>query len=236
MSQRPIILITTECDPNDRAERYCAAIERAGGEPVVIKPTEPVPSVDEYDGLLVSGGGDVNPCHYGEEKHPRTYWIEDERDAQEFALLRAALEARRPILGVCRGFQIINVAMGGKLIQHIDGHGSFKMISRQHDVTIEPDSKLARILGVSGRVLVNSRHHQALSEAELAPGLRINAHGPVGFAEGIETISPDQWLIGLQCHPERSQEVDPRFVHLFTDFVEQARAVQRRRLEQLVTS
>lgn len=204
---------------------YWWAITWAGGQPVLLTPeTAALPAdqlVAQLDGLLLSGGGDVHPKHYGEridgtEKRN----IHAGRDTLELGLARAALAADLPILGVCRGFQVLNVALGGGLLQHVDGHRSPKYAVAYHDVTVAPDTLLARTLGLDGPFTVNTYHHQAVTPDRLAPGLRASAATADGPAllEGIE--APDRrWTLAVQWHPERFYELDERHRRLFSKFV-----------------
>lgn len=204
---------------------YWWAVTWAGGQPVLLTPETaalpPEQQVAQLDGLLLSGGGDIHPKHYqqrmrGTEKHA----IHDGRDTLELGLARAALAVDLPILGVCRGFQVLNVALGGSLLQHVDGHRSPKEAVSYHEVAVAPDTLLARALGVEGRFPVNTYHHQAVTADRLAPGLRASAatvQGP-DLLEGIE--APDRrWTLAVQWHPERFYELDDRHRRLFSEFV-----------------
>lgn len=207
---------------------YWWAVTWAGGEPVLLTPETaslpPEEQVAQLDGLLLSGGGDVHPRYYGEKLDgTERRSIHEARDRLELSLARAALAADLPILGVCRGFQVLNVAMGGRLLQHVDGHRSPKDGVKYHDVDVAPDTLLARVLGVEGRFPVNTYHHQAVTADRLAPGLRASAttvEGPA-LLEGIE--APDhRWVLAVQWHPERFYELDERHRRLFTAFVRAA--------------
>lgn len=208
---------------------YWWAVTWAGGQPVLLTPEAallpPEQQVAQLDGLLLSGGGDVHPKQYNErllgtEKRQ----IHEGRDTLELGLARAALAADLPILGVCRGFQVLNVALGGSLVQHVDGHRSPKDAVHYHDVTVAPDSLLARTLGLDGRFTVNTYHHQAVTADRLAPGLLASAatvDGP-DLLEGIEAPAY-RWLLAVQWHPERFYELDERHRRLFSAFVSAAR-------------
>lgn len=211
-----------------QVRNYWWAVTWAGGEPVVLAPETaslpPEEQVAQLDGLLLSGGGDVDPKHYGEPlAGAEADRIHEGRDHLELGLARAALAADLPILGICRGFQVLNVAMGGRLLQHVDGHRSPKEGVKYHDVDVAPDTLLARVLGVEGRFPVNTYHHQAVTADRLAPGLRASATTVEGLAllEGIE--APDhRWVLAVQWHPERFYELDERHRRLFTAFVQAA--------------
>jgi putative glutamine amidotransferase len=148
------------------------------------------------------------------------------RDALEDEAFRAALEAGVPVLGVCRGLQAINVFAGGSLVQHLDGHESDPYPSpavTRHRLGLDIGSRLAVILGASTDLEVNSYHHQAITADRLAPGLRISAvadHEDGGqLVEAVESTDPDRWLIGVQCHPERTESSPPVFERLWASFV-----------------
>ena len=222
---RPRIGITSSRSAN--VDRYAAYVRAAGGDPVVLRPgDEPAPAA--LDGLLFSGGVDVDPRHFGQPPHP-SIEVDEERDQFELPLARRALEAGLPVLGICRGMQLLNVVAGGSLIQHLEGHrlGPDSVQSGQHVVRVAPDSELAAILG-RDEVPVNSRHHQAVGSDELAPGLTPTAWSPDGVIEAFERPG-EGWLVAVQWHPERVDEVDPACRRLAEALVERAssRAGQR---------
>jgi putative glutamine amidotransferase len=208
---------------------YWWAVTWAGGQPVLLAPETvslpPDEQVAQLDGLLLSGGGDVHPKHYnqridGTEKHN----VHQGRDHLELGLARAALAADLPILGVCRGFQVLNIAAGGGLVQHVEGHRSPKNGVKYHDVDVAPATLLARALGMDGRFTTNTYHHQAVTLQRLAAGLHASAAAVEGPAllEGIE--SPQhRWVLAVQWHPERFYELDERHRRLFSAFVAVAR-------------
>src|SRR6266436_3736068 len=144
----------------DEVGRYESALREVGVEPVRISPDDPR-SLDALDGLLLTGGTDVNPALYGDQRHPKTEDPDDPLDELEMDLLRDALSAGKPVLAICRGMQLFNVFHGGTLIQHLDSHDSPAAL---HDIQIVPNSRLASIVG-SGAHVVNSRHHQAVAVA-----------------------------------------------------------------------
>ena len=205
-------------------QNYHARVREAGGEPVDLHPgieTSPERLIEGLDGLVISGGGDVNPSRYGQEPHPETDGVDDGRDALEVGLLRVALARDLPVFAICRGHQVLNVACGGPLLQHIEGdghraHDGGAGESRFHDLLIEKDSRLARLVGES-RMRTNSRHHQAVTKDGVAPGLVPTAYSPDGLVEGLESPS-HRWVVGVQWHPERD-EVKDAFRALFTDFI-----------------
>jgi len=214
------ILIT--CRNKQLAMRnYVPAIHVAGWrKPIhLVSPDDPAPSLDGVAGLLLSGGGDVNPKHWGEELHPKAQ-LDDERDEMELALIKAAWEKGIPILGICRGEQILNVALGGSMVQDIPDHfgcdpslhqhGTPDIPEVRHNVSVTHNSRMFQLLGAAS-VPVNSRHHQAVRE--LAPDLRAVAFHPETFkggkplVEGIEAKDMDRWVVGVQWHPENLVEL-----------------------------
>lgn len=211
---------------------YHDRIREAGGEPIDLYPSIGTPVAElirGLDGLLLSGGPDIAPVRYGQEPAPETGPADAARDALEFALLDAALTRDLPVLAICRGQQVLNVALGGALVQHIpdDAHRAYLEPdarageSRWHDVVVSEGSALADVIG-AGRVSTNSRHHQAVPEAALGRGLVIAARAEDGVVEGLE--APERrWLLAVQWHPERD-EVAERFRPLFVSFVTAAAA------------
>lgn len=210
---------------------YYRAVERAGGLPVLLPPLEPEVGVAGVlgllEGLLLSGGGDLDPVHFGEEPRPGTGEIAPERDAFELALTRAALAAGLPVFGICRGIQVLNVAAGGSLWQDL-GEGGKSLLKHMQDaprwypthaVNIAPGSRLGRILG-KDRLRVNSLHHQAVREP--AAGLRVVARADDGVVEAVEGDGP-AFVLGVQFHPECLWEREPLFLNLFAALVEAAR-------------
>jgi putative glutamine amidotransferase len=186
------------------------------------------------DGLLLSGGADVDPGRYGEASEGAR-GTEPGRDALEDEAFAAALGAAVPVLGVCRGLQAINVFAGGSLVQHLDGHESAPYPSpavTRHRLELSGGSRLASILGDADDLEVNSYHHQAITADRLAPGLRIAAvadHAGAGqLVEGVESSDPDRWLIGVQCHPERTESSPPVFERLWSSFVAACAAARAR--------
>jgi putative glutamine amidotransferase len=197
-------------------ESYILAVADAGGAPLVIPLGLPEALLNEVlprlDGLLFSGGGDVHPERYGSQMHPAVSSVDKDRDRVELYVFHETLRQRKPFLGICRGFQVINVALGGTLYedildQHPDGldHRHQPGKSRHylaHRVTVEPDSRLGAILGQKS-VSVNSMHHQGVRQ--LASELAASAWAPDGIIEGFEL--PDQpFALAVQWHPECLQE------------------------------
>lgn len=209
--------------------RYLEALERAGASPVPLDERDPpatrAAAWATMDGLLLSGGADIDPSRYGETV-AGSHTAEPQRDALEDEAFRAASAARVPVLGVCRGLQAINVFAGGSLVQHLDGHESTPYPSpavTRHHLDLTSGSRLAVILGEAGDLEVNSYHHQAITRDRLGAGLRISAtasHPEAGdLVEAVESTDPDRWLVGVQCHPERTESSPPVFERLWVAFV-----------------
>jgi putative glutamine amidotransferase len=225
--KQPRIGISVLLRDSTRYQNYRQRVLEAGADPVEIAPDAGDSGLDGLDGLLLTGGGDVDPTRYGAERHPQTDGVHPELDALELRLVAAARERDLPILAICRGHQLLNVALGGQLLQHIEGdqhraHSTEGYPSRWHTVRIEPGSRLASLLG-TGELEVNSRHHQAVLPETLAPGLRGTAFSPDGLVEGMEGAD-GAWMTSVQWHPEREEVID-RCAALFEDFV---RAAARR--------
>lgn len=206
---------------SDASQPYVEALHAAGIEPALISPGDAVP--DEFQGLLLMGGSDVSPALYGEARNSSTESSDDARDALELALIRKSLDRDLPLLAICRGLQILNVAHGGSLIQHLNSTERHRVRPANrglpaHPVEIEAGSRLARIVGEPLLLEVNSRHHQAI--ARLGGGLRASAHDPAdGTIEAVER--PDKrFVVGVQWHPENMAPMDSREAKLFEAFAE----------------
>jgi len=221
----------------ERIAYYRRCLRRAGGEPVDLYGLhgwQPDELLEGLSGLVLTGGADIDPSLYGQERHPRTKRIISRRDAFESALVRLALERDLPVLAICRGHQLLNVALGGGLLQHIQGghhradYRSEGYPSRWHSVRLERGSRLGELFG-SGEMEVNSRHHQAVLPETVAPGLRVTALTPEGLVEGMESPS-HRWVVGVQWHAERPEPSHDGFNEssrlLFEEFVRQAGRVQ----------
>ena len=175
--------------------------------------------------MLLSGGPDVHPARYGQQPHANAgLKLNPELDELEFRILDYALSADMPVLAICRGMQLLNVAFGGRLIQDLPGHrlDGENGEPSSHQIYIAPGAKSAAIIGSAGFFRVNSYHHQGLNEAHRAPRLMSTAYSVEdGLVEGLE--SPEHsWVIGLQCHPERRDEVPRLFVNLFAGLHDRA--------------
>jgi putative glutamine amidotransferase len=165
------------------------------------------------DALLLTGGVDVDPSLYKQAPHPMTQASVPGRDALELALLGEALARYLPVLAICRGLQLLNVCLGGSLLQHIEapGHAAGERSeSSWHAVSVNRGSRLYDALQTD-TAMVNSRHHQAVTRERLAPGLTVTAMSDDGIVEGVEGTS-HSWLVGVQWHPERLEKEAPNFV------------------------
>lgn len=215
---------------------YLNAIEATGGIPLLIQLSRDESVLhtlyDLCQGLMLTGGVDVDPAFYGEEPHEKLGDVDPRRDEVELLLARRAIAEGKPLLGICRGIQVMNVAMGGTLYQDVQsqlaGVGEHREsgLRKQwdylaHPISIAEDSWLAGQLDAS-ELEVNTLHHQAIKD--LAVGLRITATAPDGVIEAVEGQS-EQFLVGIQCHPERLWDSsDPRWRRVFAAFVERCKA------------
>ena len=206
---------------------YLASVERAGGQPVVVDPAgDLVPLLDRIDAVVLSGGPDVDPSVYGEERHAEVYGVDPAADDAEAALVRAAIEREMPTLAICRGLQVLNVALGGTLHQHIPELPDVERHGRPgeadgawlHAVDVAPGSLLASVFGTT-RVEGSCHHHQAVDK--LGAGLRVTATSTDGIVEGLEVDGT--WLLAVQWHPEDTADRDPVQQRLFDALVERAR-------------
>lgn len=213
---------------------YLAALARHGADAVALDAATPAAGRAEalagMDGLLLSGGPDLDPARYG-RPNEGSGEIDAERDELEAAALAAAARRGVPVLGICRGFQVLNALSGGTLLQHVDGHHDPGWEHGQallHPIRLVPGSLTATILGLGGaggELLVNSFHHQAVRPEDLAPGFRAAAYsdGPGGpLVEALEAAD-GPWRVGVQCHPERTDSTPEAFEGLFAAFVSACR-------------
>ena len=217
---RPLVALTATSVPPDGPDlparvrvndAYVRALQAAGLVPLIVPPSldddEVRALVAGVAGIVLSGGEDLDPATYGAKRHPATQPPHAGRDATELALVLAAREARRPLLGICRGIQTLNVALGGTLVQDLDSlrpsairHAREDAATeRVHGITVQAGSRLATALGAT-HFDANSLHHQAVDR--LADALRATAHASDGVIEGVETLSEDWWVLGVQWHPE----------------------------------
>jgi gamma-glutamyl-gamma-aminobutyrate hydrolase PuuD len=216
---RPVIGITTYVAPAKWGHwdleaalvpaAYVDAVERAGGRPLLVPPSEEGvgETLDALDGVLFSGGADLDPELYDQEPHEETVGIHPERDRAELALLEGALARDMPVLAVCRGSQILNVARGGDLVQHLpdvvgdEKHKHTPGTFADHDVTLADGTRLASLLG--DRAPVKSHHHQGFGT--VGAGLRVAAHAEDGTIEAVE--DPEhRFALGVLWHPEAGED------------------------------
>ena len=212
------------------SQSYVDALLKAGAAPMLIPNIADKAALravyQRLDGLLLPGGGDIDPAHYGEARHEKCNQPSAERDDTELALARWAMEGEVPILAICRGIQVLNVALGGSLYQDIlsqipgaqrhDWYPNHPRDRLSHTVAISPGTRLARIAGTTS-LEVNSLHHQSVKD--LAPGLAETGRSPDGIIEAVE--APDHaFAIGVQWHPEELVGGDARAQRLFAAFVE----------------
>jgi putative glutamine amidotransferase len=231
---RPLIGISSYGRAGERQTfslpcEYVDVVRLAGGVPVVLPAVEgEIPeALDAIDGLILPGGGDVDPAHYGGIRHDANYGISAERDGFEMALARAAMaQGDLPILCICRGMQLLNVTLGGDLVAHIPDHYGERVVHRHperlpvpHDVWVDPGSRLGGILGASDLV-VQSVHHQAVGR--LGHDLRAVGWSPDGVVEAIESAR-HEFLIAVQWHPELGALGDPRQRNIFEALIARAR-------------
>ena len=221
---RPLVLIVGRLSPEANGvrglpfaagRRYFEAVARAGGAPVMLPPiTELVPDVADVvarvDAVVLHGGGDVDPRHYGQEASAeQLYGIVPEHDTVELAVVRAALDLDTPTLAICRGLQVLNVAMGGTLHQHI---GSEEHWFCYHRVEVDADSRVAAAIGGTSATRSHCVHHQALDR--VADGLRVVGRTADGIVHAAEVESA-RWIVGTQWHPEDSADTDAQQQSLF---------------------
>ncbi|HEX6490823.1 MAG TPA: gamma-glutamyl-gamma-aminobutyrate hydrolase family protein [Gaiellaceae bacterium] len=227
---RPIVGITTYVTPAkwsywelDAAlvpAQYVRAVERAGGRPVLVPPSEDgvEETLDSLDGIIFSGGSDLGPETYGAEAHPETLGVHAERDRAELALLKAALERDLPVLAICRGSQVLNVALGGDLEQHLpdvlgsERHKQTPGVFAEHGVEVLEGTRLGRLLGEHAPV--KSHHHQGFGR--LGEGLVESARADDGTVEAVEDPSR-RFALGVLWHPEAGEDLK-----LFQELVREA--------------
>jgi putative glutamine amidotransferase len=210
-------------------ENYVDAVRRAGGRPTLVLPgdeTPPSELLEGYGGLLLVGGGDVEPWRYGAEPNREVYGLEPDRDAMEIDLLHEAARSQLPTLAICRGMQVLNVAFGGTLIQHLPDHEGYLEHGtpggedhRRHDVKIAAGSRLAEASGAE--VLSSSTHHHQGVD-RLGDGLMPTGWSEDGLIEAVER--EDGWMLGVQWHPEDTAAEDPMQQALFDALVLRVRA------------
>lgn len=209
-------------------ENYVDAVRRAGGRPALVLPgddTPPEELLKPFDALLLVGGGDVEPARYGQEPHATIYGLEPDRDDLEIELLREADRTGMPTLAICRGMQVMNVAFGGTLIQHLPEHDAYLPHGTPsgrdhlaHDVKAAPGGRLAEAAGAE-ILTCSTHHHQGVDR--LGEGLASTGWSEDGLVEAIERDG--RWMLGVQWHPEDTASEDPKQQALFDALVEEAR-------------
>jgi putative glutamine amidotransferase len=225
---RPLIALPARFSESASALRYRAevaaralveAVWRGGGEPFIMHPSDPSGVAERLarcDGVLLPGGGDLHPQHYGAtDTHESVYDVDEEQDAFDLALAEHALASGLPTLAVCRGLQVVNVVRGGTLRQHMDTAHRHVV----HPVTVEPGTLLAKVVDGTD-VRASCFHHQDIEV--LGDGLRVTARAADGTIEGVEYADPDGeagWFAGVQWHPEDTAANDPAQQEIFTALV-----------------
>jgi putative glutamine amidotransferase len=236
-ARRPLIAIPARFSPEATALRYEAevnaralvhAVFAAGGEPLSIHPYAPSQEIDVgaarkrlwfADGVLLPGGGDVAARWSGQQPHPSQYGVDEEQDAFDIAVTRVALNDHLPLLAICRGTQIVNVALGGDLVQDMDDTvGNHR--NRVHDLEVDETSPLGEIVG--RRTAISCFHHQCIST--LGAGLSPAAYSSDGVIEAVTLEDHAGWYLGVQWHPEDTAATDPVQGEIFRHFVDAARA------------
>ncbi|HXG69177.1 MAG TPA: gamma-glutamyl-gamma-aminobutyrate hydrolase family protein [Gemmatimonadaceae bacterium] len=213
---------------------YVTALEAAGLVPLIIPPLTDngaaAAILDSVAGLMLTGGGDIDPARYGERRHEKVRDVNVARDTTEVALVQEARRRGTPVLAICRGIQVLNVAFGGSLVQDIPsqcpgalGHDDdTPRSSRSHDISVEPGSLIASAIAAE-RCSVNSFHHQSVKA--LGEGLKVTARSPDGVIEGIESAREDWWVLAVQWHPEEmTDSPEPWDRGLFRAFAEKLTA------------
>ncbi len=241
VASRPVILLTSGTVPRERGLRrndtiqghnYSLALTRAGGVPMLAPNVDPELAdvyAERADALLLTGGVDIDPDRYAQAPHPELGSVDRLRDAFELALYRAFRERGKPVLGICRGIQLVNVAHGGSLHQHVPAvAGTEQHLQRDltgaplQRVELEPGSRLATAFGVD-RLRINSFHHQAVDR--VGAGLRVVARSADGLVEALELDDdgPDGFVVAVQWHPEMSWDTHPEHHTPFRMVVEACR-------------
>ncbi len=227
----PLIGITTygrdETNRFSLPGAYVDAVRRAGGIALLLPPGEPDVErvLGALDGIVLAGGGDIDPTLYGGTLHETVYNLDHERDQAEIAVARLAVDTRKPILGICRGTQVLNVMLGGTLFEHLPdvvgdtiNHRLPPREPTEHAIRIEAGSRLAALLSAVD-IVAASWHHQAI--CKLGSGLEVVARAPDGTIEAVE-MADHPWLMAVQWHPELTAASDPLQQRLFDTFIEQA--------------
>jgi putative glutamine amidotransferase len=243
MSQPPLIAVVGRHGAPGRLSRdavafagyrYLESLLRAGGEPVVLTPrpldhAEACSLLERFDGMLLMGGPDVDPASYGADPHPAVYGVHPDQDRFEIHMVRAALEVEVPTLAICRGIQVVNVALGGTLIPHLpDVPGHIDHAPQKfpagvdgvmHGVKLEPGSRVATAMR-STEIIGASFHHQGIDR--VGDGLEVVGRSPDGLTEALEYHRDSMWLLGVQWHPEDTADRDPEQQALYDALVAEA--------------
>lgn len=208
--------------PFAAGQAYFVAVERAGGVPLMLPPIPQL--IDDVgallrrtDAVVFHGGGDIDPRHYGQEATEESlYGIVADHDAMELAMVRAAIDADKPVLAICRGMQVLNVALGGTLTQDIGTESHWMQFTANE---LEPGSRLAKAMGTESPQRCHCVHHQSLDR--VADGLRIVSRDAAGLVHGVE-LERSRWIVATQWHPEDSAADDPQQQGLFDELIRQA--------------
>jgi putative glutamine amidotransferase len=218
---------------------YLDALWNAGGDEAIVAPRltdreAMCAYLSRFDGLMLVGGGDIDPAHYGQEREHEVYGVEATSDSLEISMIGAAIELGLPTLAICRGLQVLNVARGGTLVQHLTGKAPFQAHGQPgegfavHSVSVTPGSQLAKSQGGASTIEhCWSYHHQVIDE--LGEGLCVTARAEDGAIEGVELVDPSAWLVAVQWHPERTAGNDLAQQALFEELVRQAGAYRSAR-------
>jgi putative glutamine amidotransferase len=212
-------------DSFSTGRRYSEAVARAGGVVVQAQPIAQTTAaahelVARFDGVIIQGGGDIDPNRYGQKPRSNAiYGISLEHDELEIAVIRAAIELDKPVLAICRGIQILNVALGGTLHQHLadvlaDGESHW---DKHHEINLEPNSRVAKAMKTNSPKQSHSYHHQAIDT--LAPDLIVTGRAPDQTIEAVEHITK-KWIVGVQWHPEDDADTEPDQQNLFNGFID----------------
>lgn len=231
MTRRPLVAIPGRRSPEAAGHRtpvvssgrlYADAVQRAGGLPFLVPPTDDesvvAESIDRCDAMVLLGGGDVNPARYGQSEHARIYGVDDLLDGFEIAAIHRALARDIPVLAICRGHQVLNVALGGTLVQHLETTDDHRDV--MHTVHLVPGSKVAAAMGTV-EPDVHSFHHQAIDR--LGDSLVVTSTARDGTIESVEH-SLARWVVGVQWHPEDTAVSDRSNQALFDELVRRAGA------------
>jgi putative glutamine amidotransferase len=230
----PVILLPGKLTTNSQGvrgdsfstgRRYSEAVARAGGVVVQAQPIAQTTAaahelVARFDGVIIQGGGDIDPNRYGQKPRSNAiYGISLEHDELEIAVIRAAIELDKPVLAICRGIQILNVALGGTLHQHLadvlaDGESHW---DKHHEINLEPNSRVAKAMKTNSPKQSHSYHHQAIDT--LAPDLIVTGRAPDQTIEAVEH-NTKKWIVGVQWHPEDDADTEPDQQNLFNGFID----------------